>query len=366
MTVQDDYILKWSEKLSIPVELITKDFQKLVESEKVMHPDLSDVDKENRALQRLALMFKKQLRSPAIGFEGIVIAVSDVVDTVAKRKREANEFFKTNPQKAIEMGFCDINGLPLETKKEWADGRQNFNFGKPLPEHSYLRNVWGIGLKSTVKGDKPKFFSMSLSGEVAKKEDIALFTPVRFRAIDRTAPEDIDKKYTLNGSLFSKFDVDESIKLPPAKELLNTYCKDMFVGLSNLQEYHNRMKEDFSRLVIVEGDVSTLVLEPTSVGSRRVILEDASNIDIESKGVVCWVPGRINIDFAEQSKILVIGRTGQGKKLDADRKPTEEAGDMMVNVYGLYALPEYKILPNVKPLTEEDIVEDETVEKTDW
>ena len=74
-----------------------------------------------------------------------------------------------------------------------------------------------------------------------------------------------------------------------------------------------------------------------------------------------WIPPRINIDFGEQSKVICLGRTGQGKKLDENRQPTDEPGDVMINVFGLYTLPEYKIEPNIKEITEEKI---ETTEET--
>ena len=66
-----------------------------------------------------------------------------------------------------------------------------------------------------------------------------------------------------------------------------------------------------------------------------------------------------------QSKVIVLGRTTQGKKLDENRQPTDEPGDIMINVFGLYALPEYKIEPNVKEITEEntETKEDDESEK---
>ena len=44
--------------------------------------------------------------------------------------------------------------------------------------------------------------------------------------------------------------------------------------------------------------------------------------DLEAEGLTCWVPLNIPIDFAEQSKVIAIGRTGQGKARDANGNPT--------------------------------------------
>jgi hypothetical protein len=83
MDIQE-YLKKWADKLSLSIEEINTEFKILFADEKNIHKDLSVEAQEKRALQRLALVYKKQLRSPAVGFEGIVIGVSDCVDIVAK------------------------------------------------------------------------------------------------------------------------------------------------------------------------------------------------------------------------------------------------------------------------------------------
>ena len=102
-----------------------------------------------------------------------------------------------------------------------------------------------------------------------------------------------------------------------------------------------------------------LNLEPTAFGSRIMSIEDseATLEDLDAKGVTCWLPTRVEVNFAEGSKVIVVGRTAQGKKKDDKGNATEELGDVTLNVYGLYALPEFKIeLPDeIKPITEETL-----------
>ena len=73
-----------------------------------------------------------------------------------------------------------------------------------------------------------------------------------------------------------------------------------------------------------------------------------------NKPVNTFENAREQIDFAEGSKVIVVGRTTQSKKKDQEGNVTEEMGDVTINVMGLYAIPEYKIsLPeNVKPLNQ--------------
>ncbi len=365
----DEYIKKWSEKLGIGEDKINVDYIKLLEEEKTIHKDSTEEEQQTRAIQRLAMIFKKQLRSPAVGFEGMIIGGGDLVDIVAKLRKEATDLFTENPQKAIADGVVDSNGIPLDTRKEWSTGNTNRGYGQPLPEHNYLRTIVGIAIK-VGNGEKPKMFSMNVNGELAKNESFPIFKPITFRAIDRSNED--SETYTLNASMFTKFEEDTTLGLPKPMDLINEYCPNLKQTLQNLSDYHEKEKDNWNRLVILEGDVSTLILEPSSIGSRRIVIEDTEAMleDLESQGITCWVPPRINIDFGEQSKILVIGRTSQGKKRDDNGNFIDEPGDIMINVFGLYAIPEFKIEAEVQELTEENTEtteeQQENKSETNW
>jgi hypothetical protein len=361
MVVINDYLKTWSEKLSKPIEEVQSEFNSFAEDEKNIHSDLSLEQQQTRALQRLGLSYKKQLRSPAIGFEGIIIGIGDVVDMVAKTRREAIEMFKIDPQIAITQGVTNEQGIPLDTRKEWSGGRKNNNFGKPLPEKNLIRNIFGVAIKSKIKNDNPKFFTIAITGDNAIKENMPIFTPLKFMAIDKTESELIDKVYTLNASSFTNFVVDKNLNLPKYEDLVKSCCKDIniYSNLKDLNNFHQMSKDSFNRIVITIGDVSSLNLQPTTMGSRVMIIEDSDDLNnLESKGTTCWIPTRINIDFVEGSKALIVGRTTQGKKKDILGNLTEELGDVSINVYGLYALPEYKIYvpKEITELTEQDIL----------
>lgn len=273
------------------------------------------------------------MRSPAVAFEGVVIGTSDAVDIIAKQKREALEFYRTDPVAAVSQGVVDEDGVPLDSRKDWGEGRPNPRFGHPLPAHNYLRNVWGVAKKSNSDGSLEKF-TMLMSGDNAQ-QSIPTFKPVRFMAIDKG-----DK---LNASSFTQFAVDKSVAVPCNEDILAKVIAILKIG--DLESYHNENREDFNRIVAVEGDVSMLNMEPTSVGSRIMVLEDmeASLEDLDSKSLTCWVPERIDIDFAERSKIIVVGRTSQGFRKDEAGNKTDELGDITLNVFGVYAPEEFKV-----------------------
>ena len=350
---KQEYLKKWAEKLSLSLEEIEGEFNSIFEEEKNIHVDLSEDEQQKRALQRLSLMYKRQLNSPAIGFEGIVIGVSEVIDINQKRIREAKELFKVNPQLAVIDGVTDEEGNPLDNRKEWSGGRLNPSFGKLLPEYNYLRNIFGI-VKRTKGDTPPRFFQMTLSGEKAKDDSIPIFQPIRFMAIDKSITETV---YKLNSSTFTKFLIDTNLDMPTYEKLMDDY-----IGvrkISELKQYHDSNKEDFNRIVVVEGDVSLMNLEPNAYKNRVLILEDSeiSLDNLDARGLTCWIPERIKINFAESSKVLVIGRTAQGKKKDDQGNVTEELSDVSMNVFGVYAIPEYKInLPEeIKTITEDNL-----------
>ena len=349
------YFEKWSEKLSIPIEDIQTEYDALVTNEKEIHKDLSEEDQETQALKRLAMLYKKQLRSPAIGFEGMVIGVGDLFDTVRKMREAGMDAFRVNPHQAIEQGITDSDGNPLDTREVFGTGRQNIGFGKPLPEHSYIRNIVGIALRSNVE-EGPKTFSMTLNGDKAENLIIELFKPVKFRAINKS--DEGDASFVLNGSSITTFEVSDKIKMPAPIDVLRKVCGNMFVPLAKIQEYHTSNKDDFNRLGLFEGDVSILGTEPTSTGNRMMVIEDmeASMVDIGIPGMTCWIPKGVVPDFGEGSKVIVVGRTAQGKSRD----DPNALGDVMLNVLGIYVIPEFKI-EAPEPVTDDNI--DEAIEK---
>lgn len=349
---KNEYIKSWAEKLSLTVEEVEAEFLKVYESEKELHPDLSDDQKTLRSLQRLALMYKKQLKSPAEGFEGVIIGTSTPFDMAAKQRREALELFREDPQTAVGQGVTDEEGTPLDTRAEWGSGRPNPMFGKPLPETNYIRNVWGIAKKK--KDAAPKLFQMSITGSKASNI-LPVFKPVRFMAIDKSQEP---TAYKLNSSQFTNFVVDTNLNLPKYKDLVNNVLG--LTKISALEDYHKLNGTDFNSIVCIEADVSLLNLEPTAFGSRIMLVDDpeATLENLDSNAVTCWIGEETEINFAEGSKVLVVGRTGQSFKKDENKNVTDELGDVTINVFGVYALPEYKIeLPEeVKPVTEDNLI----------
>lgn len=326
---KNKYFQEWSNKLSMSVEDIGKEFDSILSEEKKENPNLKPEEQELLSLKKLSLIYKKRLRSPAVGFEGIVIGAEEPRDLVAKKRKTAIDMFKNDPQSAILQGVTNEEGVPLDNIEVFSSGRKNHGYGKPLPENSYVRRVFGVAYKLTEK--EPKFFTINLNGKACEK-NIPLTKPVKFMAIDRS--EKGDDSFTLNASSYTEFKVDENIKLPETKKLIEEYIP--IAKITELQEYHDLNKEDYNRVVGVKGTISILNLEPTSIGNYIMQIEDESDIlDIDAKSITCWIPGDFEINFSEGDEVIVIGRTNQGKLKDDQGNLTEELGDITINVFGM-------------------------------
>jgi hypothetical protein len=339
------YFEDWSKKLSISVIEIDKEFNSILSEEKTVNPKLSLEEQETRSLTRLSLIYKKRLRSPAVGFEGIILGAEDTRDLIAKKRRDAINLYKSDPQSAVAQGITDENGLPLDVIQVFSTGRVNPNYGNPLPDNSFMRRIFGVAIK--MNGEEPKFFSLNLQGKDCEKE-IPIMKPIKFMAIDRS--DNQSKDFLLNASSFTEFKVDENIKLPPLTELINSYLG--ITKLSEIQDYHNNQKDNYNRIVAIKGTVSILNLEPTSIGNLIMQIEDTENLlDLDAKSLTCWIPGDTEINFSEGDSVIVIGRTNQSKLKDKNGNLTEELGDISLNVFGICPISVTK-LPCVDEIKE--------------
>ena len=281
-----------------------------------------------RALRRTMLYFKKQLRSPAVKFQGIILAAGQARDLIAKQHAAAIASYKADPDAAIRNGVVSVEGeviTPLDTRATWANNKVNPGFGKKLPEHSWLRTVYGV---SAVEGEQPRFFIMNLNGTRGKDLEVPLHTPVEFKAVNKTEATDTHMK--MNASAYTNFEPWADSTMPGVMEVINAFCKNNLVDIANLEDWHAANEKDFNRFCIVKGDILTLNPELTAFGSYVMSIDGD---DWDSEATMCWVDGAVNIDnLAEADEVVVFGSTSKG--LDKEGNPR----DVSINVMGIYPI----------------------------
>jgi hypothetical protein len=249
--------------------------------------------------------------------------------------------------------------------------------GKPLPEHSWLRTIIGFARPidpKTKQAGVPWTFRMSLNGNAAiDVSSIPHMIPIKFKGINRTTDEDRKiSEYKINPSTFTKFEKADIKDFPAVEDVLKGIT-NRFKMLGELEEYHNQNENDKARWVITEGSVAMLNLEPnTKTGNMMMILSDESltfSGEGDKSGVMCWIPTDrgIVIDFGVESRIFIVGRTTRGKARDPTTgELLETPGDVMLNVFDLYAPEMFKVKASVQPLTESSVVPTETDTKEEW
>ncbi len=348
-------------------ELVQTEFNKILEEvktdERFVGADQPTL--EQIARNRLVTRKRREMNSPAISWEGMILGAGDLIDGVAKQRRLTDASFKKDPV-STQAGVIfegrlvksDENGKALYPKTETNDKWKRT--GTPLPEHSWMRSIYGVAQPLDKKTCKPsgeiRKFGMTLNDkhavEVSKMLKGKYNKPIRFKGIDKTNADQAKAgEYYITDSAFTEFNLAPELKMPAPELVIANALTDRVEVLGNLEEYHAKNSEKFDRWVVVEGNVSLLNLEPNAkTQNMLMILDDESLLfapkEGGSSGVACWIPTDrgIEIDFCQDSRVYVVGRTSQGKKRDPITKQTlDEPGDVNINVFGIYCPEMFKV-----------------------
>ena len=309
-----------------------------------------------------------------ISWEGVLIGIGDLVDTVSKQRKMSDAAFKADPLKAVQ-GYI-YNAVQVLTNTEgvalYPKTDTNLKFGragKPLPEHSWLRTMYAVARpidpKTRQAGPAQLTKIMVNNAPAIDVSKTPVMKKVKFKALNKTSENDrLVGEYTANYSVATKFEVAD-FAMPPIEDVLPTLSQ--YVTLGSLDEYHTKNAENPRRLVITEGTVVNMNLEPNATtGNMYIIISDETLLfsGTDKTGVMNWIPTDrgIVMDFAQDTRVFVVGKTARGKARDPITKETLEGvpGDVMLNVYGLYAPEMYKVpAAEVAPVPEKSLVADE-------
>jgi hypothetical protein len=409
---EEEVLLALSKQMDVPVEELKKELEEtLIEVKKDERlTNAKDSEAREIARNRLVTSKRRELASPANTWKGIILGIGDLVDTVRKVRRLSEEAYALDPIKTSkgwvyketfvlaktedvvdpDSKETSVKIIPLYPKTEANDKYKRSL--TPIPEHSWLRNVYGVALpidKKTRKQGEVRVFSMTLNRKLAiEGKKIPLMNPVDFKGIDKTTAEDTKAgEYKINASTYTEFKLDPALQLPPLEDIIVTNCAKKFVLLGELDQWHKDHEKDNTRWCITQGIVSNLNLEPNEkTKNMRMTLDDeslmfATEKEGRSVGVQFWIPTDRNLDmeFGQDSRIYVVGKTGRGKAYDREtRQQLDEPGDVNFNVYGIYIpdifriskevepVPESSLSPTDEPLGEDVGTEEEENEEKKW
>jgi len=337
----EDRLMKMAERLGKKVEDIRAEVKTIFDEEKRLHPKMSDKNLKNRAMRRLFVRYKRELSSPAQWYQGIVIGDSGVVDIYARRRQRALEMFNKAPEKAIDLGLVDPNGNPIDNRPTLPSGTSNPRYGKPLPEHMFLRSIFVFAKSEELP--EPRLYRMVLgmAGNRYKLEP-PMYVPLKFRA--NPARSVIGGVLGLNAATITKFE-PTNWDGPSVNDIFES-LKDFMVPLNKLEKWHEEHKDDVTRILVSQGEYVMTRETPTT---KLLFLWDEGLPETDKTGqplvgVPTFVSPRIAqyIDFAEESRVWVIGRSGISRRTNLVTGERVETG-MSITAFGVYAIPEYKV-----------------------
>jgi len=375
-------LAKWSQKTGTSVQDLTARLQQCITAEQQKNPSAAPTALEAKARGMLFAQLKKEnagFSSPAIIFRGMVLGKSEPFDIAARQHETARAKYaanqagavaayqqakqmsaqKANIPPAVTSQLCtDENGVPIDTRAAWKSGTPNPNFLKPLPEHSWISNIFGVAGPTQPDNSAVAPFKMALTNERALQE-CPIGAAVEFRANPKnmdSVKSGSDKVYQLNDSTTTRFMPDTSGKIPSAYQILSSVeaLSNYKCVLGDLGSYHAKTSDDYNRVCIVEG-VATQVND-TPLGTRgtyRFTLDDESlGFEDNSRGITVWVPQHLakNYNFGEGSTVTVIASTQEQSAYDYEKRaPDPTKKEIALNALGLICNPELLVPKNEVP-----------------
>ena len=318
------------EKLGVPAEEVYEQWTKELALIAELRGDLSKEDQAKRAFVRLRGAWKRELRSPAIFYEGVIVRVAPPFDVLRSAHAAAKTMFEADPQKAVREGVTDEQGNALDTRKTFSTGRANPDYGKPLADQRFIQNITGVAKAADMK--TPKVFSMILSERLAGKIDVPVLQWVKFRA-NPARKQPTDGTMALNEYSGLQFRPAEG-EFPGPEAIIDEYFADACVAVEDLAEWHKQNANDPRRMAILNDFVDYVDTTPNpATGNQRIVMIDDSG----DKEITVWIPPHLQklVDFGPSSRVIAIGRTAQNTFNNELRT--------MLNCEGLYAPPEDKV-----------------------
>ncbi len=267
-------------------------------------------------------------KSNAVAFEGVIIGADEVRDIMESVRQKAIADYQSNPDQAINSGAVKMGAdgqlQVLDNRKTFPDGKPNPNFGKPKPEHFYVRN---IRLAVRKPGESEwKAGKLNLRGDQAHIP-VVFGKLTSFRALG-----DLDAQtgeYDLRSASVTNFEVKQELPSTEIMRIIDTAFAKYYKELGDCQAYHESLPDGpafYNRLVVTEGTVSYIKYSSDPAKSHMVIIKDDSLLG-DQDAVQVWVPNKLKnqINFGNGSVITIVARTRTGPGWDREKQQKDES-----------------------------------------
>ena len=298
---------------------------------------VKETDRPKYALKLVNRDMSINVMSPAIAFEGIIVGSGETRDLMKTMRQTAIDAYRANRDQAIASGAVKEEGdkiIILDNRAE-INGQPNKNFGKPRPEHAYLRDV----ILAVRKPGEPNW----LPGKLLLRGDQANLTvPLGKKVAFKALGEIVNGEYKLRSSVLTQFQADDSFDNDAVMNIIDTAFKPRYVKLGACFDYHKSVENTpgfWDRYVVTEGSISYIKFPDDDTKNIFMILNDDS---LPTKdGVTCWIPNKLKstITFGQGSIVTVIAQTSKGKGYDREKRVQTDEDVLNLNVYALFGRP---------------------------
>jgi len=385
------FLTGWARKMKRPVEVLEAELQAIAVELQEKHGERWTKQKCFATARRnLYGKYKNETRSSAAPWGLAPLYAGDPFDYGARRYKANIDAHSKNPAEAKKKKLVRIDRdsrgkktvIPIDERPKTKAGKDNRNFGKPLPEHAYIMTIGGLGAPLnkkaidedtgesflTIDDEKLRPFEMTISGRLADPTGKS-FVGAGFdlgkwyksKATNKTS-KDNEESWELNATTVTKWNLMEDLELD--LDSIPEHFANFYVPLGELQEYHDSFMEEnadgtrqfCNRIVVTEGQVIDII-ESDNDNNHRMLIDDESlgfgDDDSEDilESVNCWINPNFEFGFGKYSTVIMFGKTSASLKKDmATNEVLDEMGRPSIQVSGII----------VKDLVEPEDIEDES------
>jgi len=275
--------------------------------------------------QALQAYYKKQLKSTANAFEGIILGRTNTWDMAKKPRNIVREKIEELGLKgAMDAGFVNSEGEYLYNDYDWRKG-------KSIPENDYQCSVFMVA--DTGENDEFEIAIMRLRGDNCEIVP-PLFEPVSFRAVKGKMDNNGRRQlYDIKVTEFEPVGADSFDALDFFENQLSKLID--VVQLSDLEQWHDANVDNFNRFCISKVNCVRINMTDETVASNVMEVDDISlELDMEqSNTITVWVPKRVDVNFPENTmEMLLVSQTSQNNE-----------GNISLNCLGLWVHPAFRV-----------------------
>jgi len=355
----DKWLAKLAKERNLELERLREEYA-LIRSDlekRGMKGDLDAIAKNMLMVKyREYKTLKRKRKYPLENFVGFKIGDIGLTDD-AQRMREWARYVvdRYGLEYAKQQGLVEEREdeiVVLDTRKT-IFGRENKNYGKPLPPDLKLRRRDLIFLAK--KADDEEFMFTRIQTKDNKLAvawgDVPFHVPVSFTAAVQTA--DASGYLLSSSSAKATMTVFREIKEKwDVYKIFKKWADENLTPIRDALKFHEATKDAWDRWILLKGIVASINFENETYRGIPATLVDTETGYSAEDSILFYIPDHLKVNFGVYSEIYLLGKTRGIQEVD------EETGakftvDVTVDAWGFFPVPGKSTEPQESLLEEE-------------